>query len=289
MKLGSSEAVHLLAARNRHNLNLDGDAMGKSLSGKGKQAAASTSSRRLAAAPATDLEPVSVQTVISRLAASLPPSAPASASLNPLADLVDLYANLPLSPLPDRATTAEREQNRQAVHSALHSLKAVFEHLIKHGRLHGVLKSSAKRVKSDSGKRDGTVTAQEDETVLRVKEWLKERWHEYLEATAKVISTHWESGVRVSRFLAQPLRKNHHDADVPLSLFPCFAALGLERPHVARQDRIPVSHLARSGAARQVRRADARLRRPGSALARERRWRAGQRRRGGVEKVVGPL
>ncbi|GAA5877688.1 hypothetical protein JCM3774_006642 [Rhodotorula dairenensis] len=163
--------------------------MGKSLSGKGKQPAA-----------VVDRQPASVQTVISRLAASLPPSAPASASLNPLADLVDLYAHLPLAELPEGATTAEREQNRHAVHSALHSLKAVFEHLIKHGRLHGVLKSSAtKRVKNETG--NGTAAAtvkREDETVLRVKEWLKERWHEYLEATAKVVSAHWDSGVRLS-------------------------------------------------------------------------------------------
>ncbi|KWU46226.1 CBF-domain-containing protein [Rhodotorula sp. JG-1b] len=163
--------------------------MVKSLAGKGKQPVASTSRP-----PAPVGESPSVQTLISRLAASLPPSAPASASLNPLADLIDLYASLPLA-VPDRATTKQREQNRQAVHAALHSLKAVFEHLIKYGRLHGVLKS-AKRVKGTE--LAGASRAKEDETVLRVKEWLSERWKEYLEATAKVVSAHWDSGVRLS-------------------------------------------------------------------------------------------
>lgn len=174
--------------------------MVKSLAGKGKQPAASTS--RPPTAP-VDGSP-SVQTLISRLAASLPPSAPASASLNPLADLIDLYASLPLA-VPDRATTKQREQNRQAVHAALHSLKAVFEHLIKHGRLHGVLKS-AKRVKGPE--LAGGSRAKEDETVLRVKEWLSERWKEYLDATAKVVSAHWDSGVRVSRAFDSGRKRN---------------------------------------------------------------------------------
>ncbi|BGP55181.1 hypothetical protein JCM8202_006348 [Rhodotorula sphaerocarpa] len=144
-----------------------------------------------AAAPSTT-------TRISQLAASLPPAAPASASLNPLADLIELYRALPLD-VPGAAGGGgpAREQNRQQVHTALHSIKGVFEHLIRQGRLHGVLKS-AKKVKAVGGAGASAAKAKEDETVVRVKEWLTERWHEYLEHTAQVVSSHWDSGVRLS-------------------------------------------------------------------------------------------
>ncbi|GAA5849657.1 hypothetical protein JCM8547_000524 [Rhodosporidiobolus lusitaniae] len=158
----------------------------KSLPSKATKPSASTSK------PASS---DSVLTRLSHLAALLPPSAPVSASLNPLADLVDLYSNLPLS-LPSSATAKEREKNRQEVHAALHTLKGVFEALIKQGRLHGVLKS-AKRVKVDT--KDGRKeVAKEDETVAKVKAWLKDRWEEYLSRTAEVVGGHWDSSVRVS-------------------------------------------------------------------------------------------
>ncbi|KAJ8294950.1 hypothetical protein OF846_002016 [Rhodotorula toruloides] len=158
----------------------------KSLPGKQKKPAASTS-RQAAAA--------STLSRISQLAALLPPAAPASASLNPLADLVQLYADLPLALAPS-AGNKEREANRQEVHTALHSIKAVFEALIKQGRLHGVLKT-AKRVKVDTAEGRKEV-AKEDEIVQRVKAWLNERWQDYLEATAKVAGGHWDSTVRLS-------------------------------------------------------------------------------------------
>ncbi|BGP24309.1 Maturation and nuclear export of 40S ribosomal subunits interacting protein [Rhodotorula toruloides] len=158
----------------------------KSLPGKQKKPTASTS-KQLAGA--------STLSSISQLAALLPPCAPASASLNPLADLVQLYADLPLA-LALTAGNEEREANRQEVHMALHSIKAVFEALIKQGRLHGVLKT-AKRVKLDTteGRKE---VAKEDEIVQKVKAWLNERWQDYLEATAKVAGGHWDGTVRLS-------------------------------------------------------------------------------------------
>lgn len=134
----------------------------------------------------------SLLTRISHLAASLPPAAPASASLNPLADLVDLYSSLKLS-LADSAPPKELERNRQEVHTALHTLKAVFESLINAGRLHGVLKG-AKRSKTETEQ----PKSKEEVIVEKVKAWLNERWHDYLAQTAKVAAAHWDSTVRVS-------------------------------------------------------------------------------------------
>ncbi|GAA5968774.1 hypothetical protein JCM11641_000727 [Rhodosporidiobolus odoratus] len=137
----------------------------------------------------------STATRISHLAAQLPPSAPASASLNPLADLVDLYRSTSLS-VADDAPNKDRERNRHEVHTALHTLKGIFEALIKQGRLHGTLKT-AKRVKVDTA--DGRKeVAKEDESVLKVRGWLKARWEEYLSRTADVVGGHWDSSVRLS-------------------------------------------------------------------------------------------
>ncbi|GAA5917434.1 hypothetical protein JCM5296_001624 [Sporobolomyces johnsonii] len=161
----------------------------KSLPGKqakAKQPVASSSKQ-----PATE----STLTRISHLAASLPPSAPSSASLNPLADLIDLYASLHLS-LDSSATPKQLEKNRQEVHAALHTLKAVFEALINAGRLHGVLKG-AKRVKVDTAE-GRKIQAKEDESVQKVKAWLKDRWEDYLTKTAQVAGGHWDSSVRLS-------------------------------------------------------------------------------------------
>ncbi|BGP15787.1 hypothetical protein JCM10213_005731 [Rhodosporidiobolus nylandii] len=158
----------------------------KSLPGKQVKPTASTSKQ-----PAGE----STATRISHLAALLPPSAPASASLNPLADLVDLYQSIPLSPAAG-ASAKERERNRQDVHTALHTLKGVFETLIKQGRLHGVLKN-AKRVRVDTAEGRKEI-AKEDESVQKVKAWLKERFDEYLSRTAQVVGGHWDGSVRLS-------------------------------------------------------------------------------------------
>ncbi|GAA6007681.1 hypothetical protein JCM10207_004838 [Rhodosporidiobolus poonsookiae] len=139
--------------------------------------------------------PDSTLSRISHLAALLPPAAPASASLNPLADLVQLYSSLQLSVAPS-ASPKQREKNRQEVHTALHTLKAVFEALIKQGRLHGVLKS-AKRVRVDTAEGRKEV-AKEDESVQKVKAWLKDRWEDYLAKTAEVAGGHWDGTVRLS-------------------------------------------------------------------------------------------
>ncbi|GAA6027656.1 hypothetical protein JCM8097_007968 [Rhodosporidiobolus ruineniae] len=157
----------------------------KSLPGKQIKPTASTSK-----APVE-----SALTRIAHLASLLPPSAPSTASLNPLADLVQLYQSLNLA-LPAPATSKDRERNRQDVHAALHTLKGVFEALIKQGRLHGVLKT-AKRVRVDSAEGRKEV-AKEDESVQKVKAWLRERWEEYLGKTAEVVGGHWDGTVRLS-------------------------------------------------------------------------------------------
>lgn len=144
---------------------------------------------------ATSSKGESLLTKISHLSSSLPPSAPSSSSLNPLADLVELYSGLKLT-LPATATPKDLERNRQEVHTALHTLKAVFESLINAGRLHGVLKGS-KRSKI-GGEVNSKAQSKEEAIVEKVKAWLKERWEEYLAQTAKVAGTHWDHTVRVS-------------------------------------------------------------------------------------------
>jgi len=144
---------------------------------------------------ATTSKAESTLTRISHLSASLPPSAPSSASLNPLADLIDLYSSLKLN-LSAEATPKELERNRQEVHTALHTLKAIFECLINAGRLHGVFKA-AKRSKM-AGESNSKAESKEEAIVEKVKVWLKERWEDYLAQTAKVAGAHWDSTVRVS-------------------------------------------------------------------------------------------
>ncbi|GAA5884161.1 hypothetical protein JCM16303_005948 [Sporobolomyces ruberrimus] len=144
---------------------------------------------------ATTSKAESTLTRISHLAASLPPAAPASASLNPLADLIELYSGLKLT-LSESASPKELERNRQEVHTALHTLKGIFEALINAGRLHGVFKGS-KRTKTGA---EGETKSQskEEQIVEKVKAWLKERWQDYLAQTAKVAGAHWDSTVRLS-------------------------------------------------------------------------------------------
>ncbi|KAK4700927.1 U3 small nucleolar RNA-associated protein 19, partial [Phenoliferia sp. Uapishka_3] len=123
---------------------------------------------------------------ITALAAKLPPSAPINADLNPLADLVSLFQSLSTS-LPPSTTTAAKETNRQAVHTALHALKAVFESLISHGRIHGVAKGKGTKEVDAASK-----------SVEAVKVWLRERWTLYVTKAAEVAGAHWDAGVRNS-------------------------------------------------------------------------------------------
>ncbi|KAL8292627.1 hypothetical protein RQP46_001239 [Phenoliferia psychrophenolica] len=123
---------------------------------------------------------------ITALAAKLPPSAPVNADLNPLADLVALFEALPTT-LPTSTSIQAKETNRQAVHTALHALKAVFESLISHGRIHGVLKGK--------GTKEGDQAAK---SVEAVKVWLRERWVSYVSKAAEVAGAHWDAGVRLS-------------------------------------------------------------------------------------------
>lgn len=187
-----------------------------SLSNNSTMAVRSLAGAQSKPTPSTSKQPAADSTLtrISHLAALLPPSAPTSASLNPLADLVDLYQNLSLSP-PTTASTKDRERNRQEVHAALHTLKGVFEALIKQGRLHGVLKN-AKRVRVDTAEGRKEV-AKEDATVQKVKEWLKERWEEYLAKTAQVVGGHWDGTVRVRCSSSRP-----GIAELTFSDFPRF-------------------------------------------------------------------
>jgi len=120
---------------------------------------------------------------ITAIASRLPPSAPANSDLNPLADLVALFSSFSNS-LPASASPAQREANRQAVHTGLHTLKATFEVLINAGRLHGQLKTKA------PGK-------EADKSVEAVKQWLAQRWTDYLTHAAGVVGSHWDAGVRV--------------------------------------------------------------------------------------------
>lgn len=138
--------------------------------------------------PRADAAPAVPETVhnITALAAKLPPSSPINADLNPLADLVSLFESLPTS-LPPSTTTEAKETNRQAVHTALHALKAVFESLISHGRIHGVPKGKGTKEVDAAAK-----------SVEAVKVWLRERWTLYVTKAAEVAGAHWDAGVRVS-------------------------------------------------------------------------------------------
>lgn len=130
--------------------------------------------------------------IIVKLASTLPPSAPANSDLNPLADLVHLFTKLPIS-FATAATPAQLESNRQAVHTALHALKAIFESLIAHGRIHGVFSNKAKKAKLSVVQSPAELAS-----IEAVKLWLKERWSEYLTKAAEIAGAHWEAGVRVS-------------------------------------------------------------------------------------------
>lgn len=144
---------------------------------KAKQATASKP------AASTSSSSPSLLAQITILASALPPSAPANSDLNPLADLVALFQSLPSS-LPPTASPSQLEANRQAVHTGLHTLKAIFETLIAGGRLHGTLKAR------QAGQ-------QADKSVEAVKQWLGVRWNDYLAKAADVVGEHWDVGVRV--------------------------------------------------------------------------------------------
>lgn len=140
--------------------------------------------------PAPAAAPDATLASITRLGSLLPPAAAAGADLNPLLDLLALFAALPLT-FPASATPAVLEANRQAVHAALHLLKSIFESLISQGRLHGQLKASVKRAKGLTGEAQGSGN------VEAVKLWLRQRWTEYLERAVEIVGAHWDAGVRV--------------------------------------------------------------------------------------------
>ncbi|SCV67636.1 BQ2448_5247 [Microbotryum intermedium] len=141
-------------------------------------------------------EPDAVLHRITSLSSLLPPIAPTHGDLNPLIDLITLFGDLPLEPPPNTSSTSSwYELNRQAVHTSLHALKATFETLINHGRLHGVLKRKPGLGQGASSKEHAT---QEMASVQKVKQWLQERWTDYLQQTAKVVQAHWDRGVRIS-------------------------------------------------------------------------------------------
>lgn len=173
---------------------------------------------------------------IQLLTSQLPPAAPANSSLNPLADLIEIFTNIPLhltaSASAPPPTQLQLQQNRQQTHSALHSIKAIFESLISHGRLHGKLKQSSKKGKLTRG---GQV--QEDDTVEKVKRWLNDRWAEFLSKATKVVQGHWDPTVRVSR------RSLSRSQSTSADLYP-ETALGPLGAHVAPPSRIVVPHFA---------------------------------------------
>ncbi|KAI5480438.1 ribosome biogenesis protein NOC4 [Pseudohyphozyma bogoriensis] len=157
---------------------------------------------------------------ITSLAALLPPSAPSSASLNPLADLVSLFESLPLD-LPTTTPTPQKEANRQAVHAALHSLKATFELLVKGGRIHGNVKAGA--VKKQKVEDDKVV-----EGLEKVQKWLKSLWERYLKQAAKVAVAHWDENVKTAALTAL------------FSLFRTESTL-LTSLHPSKQSQFPIS------------------------------------------------
>lgn len=143
-------------------------------------------SKQAASASTSQVDPVLHR--ITLLTSQLPPTtSTASSDLNPLAELVTLFASLPLS---SPASTTEQQHNRQRVHTALHSAKSVWEALINAGRLHGVLKGNnhkkAKGVEQDTS------------AVTRVKQWLNDVYSDFLSRVAQVVAEHWDLQVRVS-------------------------------------------------------------------------------------------
>lgn len=142
----------------------------------------------------TTTAPDAILSQIQLLTSQLPPAAPSSSSsLNPLADLVQLFNSLPLS-LPPTATVQQQQLNRQQVHTALHSLKAIFQHLIQQGRLHGILKAKKAKLLAVGG-----VEVVQDQSVLAVKQWLNQRFAEFLAKAALVVGQHWDTALRVGR------------------------------------------------------------------------------------------
>lgn len=133
---------------------------------------------------------------INALVAQLPPSSPANSDLNPLAQLVQLYTELDLNLDVSTSSPQHLQHNRQRVHTAIHSIKSIFEALIQLGRMHGVPKH--KRAKVPSGSSLTTAVTPESDAVLRVKQWLNDRYSEFLSKTADVVGQHWDVNVRVS-------------------------------------------------------------------------------------------
>ncbi|KAK4048383.1 Maturation and nuclear export of 40S ribosomal subunits interacting protein [Microbotryomycetes sp. JL221] len=174
---------------------------------------------------------------VASLVAQLPPTAPATSSLNPLVDLIELFVSLPI--YHDNDDNARRSSNlarleleRRNVHSTIHALKHVFDALITQGRIHGKLKqqqqqqkqqhanprgsidapSQSKRAKlgplaasapsSSSSKLADNVPQDEPESVKAVKQWLQDLYATFIDRTATVMIEHWDSNVRISALTA---------------------------------------------------------------------------------------
>lgn len=163
---------------------------------KTKKGRSTSSVKPVTSTSTTTSQPDAILHQIHLLTSQLPPAAPANSSLNPLADLVSLFDSLPLA-VPSSATASAATANRQQVHTALHSLAAIFQLLIKQGRLHGTLK--AKKQKLAGGQ------AQEDNSVQAVKQWLNDRYNQFLAKAALVVGDHWDLNVRVSLAILQTL------------------------------------------------------------------------------------
>ncbi|KAM0787461.1 hypothetical protein ACM66B_003539 [Microbotryomycetes sp. NB124-2] len=153
---------------------------------------------------------------VTALVASLPPATnPATANLNPLADLVSLFERLPVThqAVVSSATVDERERlelNRQHVHLAVHSLKHVFTALINAGRLYGKLKRHPTAaaggdvvVANGTRKRPSDQAASDEpESVKAVRQWIQAQYSAFLAQAATVAIEHWDANVRVSAFTA---------------------------------------------------------------------------------------
>lgn len=130
---------------------------------------------------------------ITSLVSKLPPTSASNSNLNPLAELVTVYTTLPLQLDTAASSQIKLQQNRQHVHTAIHSIKSIFEHLIQSGRIHGTPNNN----KLSSSNNSTTQSTSNTEAVLRVKEWLNVQYTQFLEKTANVVAQHWDINVRV--------------------------------------------------------------------------------------------
>jgi U3 small nucleolar RNA-associated protein 19 len=129
---------------------------------------------------------------ITLLSSQLPPTIN-TANLNPLADLLTLFNELPLT-LSEKRNASEEEGGRRVLITSLLALKTIFEALIEKGRMHGILKSSSnKRSKVEEVKEEKEATS-----VEKVKEWLNSRYQDYCRRLVEIMTGHWDNTIRVS-------------------------------------------------------------------------------------------